>query len=319
MPARLPLRLLGFAALVAALLLPMDPAVAEPKKTILVFTSDTTTRAQEIAESYKEATPFAIRVSHDLGRIPDPVRFMSEDLAEFSPDLVFAVGDVALRASARVWPTVPIVYTDVRATVVRTVGRGDLVDVSARVDPTATVAALGAVLPGLRVLGAVRRRGDEDPYWAALTAACDAAGVRLAASVADGPDASSEAVARALFGADMLLVLDDPRLWTSESLAGAFAAAQRARVPVVTWDAAHFGADPPPALAIAAEARAIALEAAEISSEILEKGREPAQIRAGYPEPLLTGDRRALLEARVPLTRAASAEVDVWVDRRISP
>lgn len=301
------------------LLLSTLTAHAAEKPTILVFTSDSDAATSAIVDRYKTDTGFAIRRTYDLGGIDHPGEFIADNLRDTEPALIFALGELALKESARAWPNVPVIAAEVSATAMQRLGRSDIVSVSSRVNPVLAAERLATVFPRARAVSVIRRPDDADPWWPLFESALVANGLSLHLTEASTPDEVQAVTREALFRADLLVLAEDPALWTAVGLRDTFEQARAHHIPVVTWDPLHLGAEAPPALAFHADQQSIATTAAKISEQIVMNGADTAAVTTTYPAPVVVGDRAAMLDTHAPLGHRVVAAVDEWHSEEDAP
>lgn len=302
-------RVFALGAVMVAVGVPVSGWASE-RPTILVFTSDSTERSAKIASTFKDEVDFAIRISYDLGAERDAGAFIADNIRGMPVQLVFAVGDVALKAAAREFTGVPVVHAEV-ADLAPTLGRSDIVGVSARVEPAALLDRLRTLSPGLKSVGTIRASADDDRYWGDLATACTERGLELSevrvASAADVGNAIRQLVATV----DFLVLVEDPQLWSPTALSSTLRHAYEGKLPVASWSRAHLSGPQPAAVALVADAAGVGVSAAALAGRLLKQGK----VDRKYAAPVVVGHLSALRAAGLKITKKNAEAVDEWAVR----
>lgn len=274
---------------------------------LFVFTSDGSARSKAIAESFKGATDWAIRLTYDLGAEVDAGAFIADNTRDMTVSGVFAVGDLALRAAAREYPSLPIIYADADADAAG-VARPGVTGVTTRVDPALTLARITQIVPGIRTIGAVMgSQVDDRAYGTRMQAAATAAGLTAStAYVSSAADARSHA--RELLAAnDVTWLVPAPGVWSGATLAGLFQEARLLKKPIIGFSRSHVEGGQGAQLALSANPAGIGTAAAAGIAELLGRGAETA---APAIAPLVFGNLEALRLVGIAVTKARASAID---------
>lgn len=274
------------AVLAAGLAMLCGGARAETPLSLLVLLGDDTDRSTQISAAYKKACDFAVRRSYTVASPTESGSFILENIDGQPPSLVFAVGAMAARVGLREFPSSPVVYADALEGDVKpgTNAFGLTLDL----DPRATVERLCALDPRWRSIGILEKSAEDTRRITEAAAAVGATVVaERAASDADIPGA----IGRLAKGVDLLWLRDAPRLWTRESLEGAFAVAAKQHTALVGFHRSHFELPRPPAVIVCAHPATVADLAAKTTRALLLGDAIPAL--DGAP-PMLVGSARAM-------------------------
>lgn len=287
------------------------PAVDFNQQVVIIFTSDTEPRTQDIVASFKEHLGPALRLTYDLGGRPDAGAFVADNTREIDSDLVFAVGDLALKAAAREFSTERIVFADVVDPSVAE-GRDNIEGVSASVDPAQVVARLKSLMPEMQTLGVLEGRGGNTAYYDAVAEAATRAGLgierRSVASAADVPNAVDYLLSRS----DLIWLQSDARVWSPSLLSTVFRDGAQAGKPIVGFARTHMQATPPPALVLVSDAAGQGRAAANLARAHL--GRETSSEVGTYATPVLVSRLDAARAGGLRLRKATVDVVDEWLD-----
>lgn len=299
------------AAAAAALLVPPVRAQDLERPIILVLTGDETSRTAQIATSFKKACDFAVRMSYQIGNEADAGAFIADNIRGQPLSLVFAVGPTALKIAAREFAGTPVVYAEVAEATVAA-GRDDIVGVSTRLEPRATVERLKVLHPGMGRIGLLHAATDPDGYWRHAAATADELGVKSQTVAVSSPDEVHNGFKALLSSTDLVWIQQDARLWTGTSLARIFHEAALQKFPICAFSRAHLDAANPPAVVAYGHPDGVATTASAMARNILLKEPPPLY---NYIAPMLVGHMRAMRAGGLMVNAKTVAALDEVVGK----
>lgn len=301
-------------ALVMGLALGLTPSEAWAQ-TLLVFTSGTSDRSTAIVETFKSAVDFdSTKLSFDLGASEEEAYFVAESLQGMDAQLIFAVGDTALKVAAREFRGIPIIYADARAATAAAVGRTDILEVEARVDPKQMIERLRTLMPKVDSVGAIYSIKDRSPYWTKMEEAAEEAGLKFVRARVANPHEVPNAQISLMAQTQWLILQSDGRLWTPAALSRLLHDAQLANFPVVTYSLAHLDSPQPPALVMITDAAGLGDAAARMARQIVAEKVPVSEVEVAYPPPIVIGDKGSLARSRVLLTKRTTQAIHQWAE-----
>ena len=295
--------------LVVAALLPRLAHAERP--VVLILLSDASERTTAVSDALKAGLDGVTRITYQLGGELDAAAFLADNIRDLHIDAVFALGDRAYTAAAREFTTTPVVYADVTDTTA-SAGRDNVFGLAARVDPAALLQRIRTLMPHVRSIGAVRGgRDQEQAWWAALQAACDASGLSLVVQRASAPADLANAMQVLLAGSDLIWLVRDADLWSPAVVARALKDASLAKKPILGFERTWLSAANPAPLVVESSAAGVGTSAA---AAILGRvGLAPATSSAIFPTPWLVGSRGAFRALGINLRKETAAAVDLWL------
>ena len=283
-------------------------AWADDPPLVVIFSSAASTRSAAVCKGFKAGLGEAMVMSCDLSAEADAGAFIADNLAGVSVGAVFAVGDVALRVALREFNQTPVVWADALDNAAASIypkARG----VSPRLDPTAVLSRLKTLKSDLSVLGVLRSTTDVDPYWEVVSAACQAAGVKLMSPPVSGGADVSNAFKSLIAGAQLTWIQPDAGLWSGAVLASLFHEASLSGHPVMSFDREQMAAVQGPPLVAETDPAAMGAQAAELAKALL-AGSPPSELQR-YAGPVLVGNMVALRKAGVLVNKKTAAALDL--------
>ncbi len=294
---------LGLAGLVSR---QVPSALAAERPFVLIFMSDTSERTLAIVQAFKEHLDFATRLTYDLSQEEDAGAFIADQIRGLDVALVFAIGDKAYKAATREFSSTPVLYTDAP----NETSIGLIEEVSSAVDPASVVTRLKAVSPTLTSLGVVRTPADVPSTIEAITAACEAAGVKAEVRSVSGAGETANVLSILYRTVDMIWLRPDPAVWTGTALASAYYEAALQKVAMIGFDRTHLEAPHPPAFVVISSPSGLGHTAGARAVQLL-RGEEDEQ--SSFVEAILIGHMAGLRAAGVSLTRKRAALLDELV------